>query len=247
MWFYFIAGGLFIAMGLAVHVFKWYFLISGYNTMPKEKKANVDTKGLGRLMGIYSYANGGVLIVMGILHAFGLKFGMTPVIIFFGISTAYLLVKAQKYDGNIFDEKGKLRKGAGKQLAVPAGITVVTLILVAGLMFFSSQTTRVTYLDEGLQIHGMYGDVYAWESIGEVRLIESLPNIEMRTNGSALGSHLKGYFWTTEYGTVKLFVDTKKPPFVFMHSNGQIVIFNLADTGETKEAYERILRYNEQP
>ena len=247
MWFYFIAGGLFIAMGLAVHVFKWYFLIAGYNTMPKEKKANVDTKGLGRLMGIYSYANGGVLIVMGILHAFGLKFGITPVVVFFGISTAYLLVKAQKYDGNIFDEKGKLRKGAGKQLAVPVGITVVILVFVAGLMFFSSQTTRVTYLDEGLQIHGMYGDVYAWESIEEVRLIESLPNIEMRTNGSALGSHLKGYFRTTEYGTVKLFVDTKKPPFVFMQSNGQIVIFNLADTGETKEAYEKILIKIEQP
>ncbi|MEW5953181.1 MAG: DUF3784 domain-containing protein [Bacillota bacterium] len=245
--FYFIAGGFFIAMGLAVHVFKWYFLISGYNTMPKEKKANVDTKSLGRLIGIYSYANGGVLIVMGILHAFGLKFGMTPVIVFFGISTVYLLIKAQKYDGNIFDENGKLRKGAGKQLAVPVGIIVVTLIFVAVLMFFSSQTTKVTYLEKGLQIHGMYGEVYTWESIEEVRLIESLPNIEMRTNGSALGSHLKGYFRTTEYGTVKLFVDTKKSPFVFMQSNGQIIIFNLADAGETKDTYEKILIQIEQP
>jgi hypothetical protein len=55
-------GVFFILIGLAVHVFKWYFLISGYNTMSKEKKANVDTEGLGRLMGIYSYVNGGVFI-----------------------------------------------------------------------------------------------------------------------------------------------------------------------------------------
>lgn len=148
---------------------------------------------------------------------------------------------------HIFDGNGKLRKGAGKQLAVPVGITVVILIFVAVLMFFSSQTTKVTYLEEGLQIHGMYGEVYAWESIEEVRLIESLPIIEMRTNGSALGSHLKGYFRTTEYGTVKLFVDTKKPPFVFMQCNGQTTIFNLSGTGETKEAYEKILIQIEQP
>jgi hypothetical protein len=41
--------------------------------MSKEKKANVDTGGLGRLMGIYSHVNGGVFIVMGVLQALGLK------------------------------------------------------------------------------------------------------------------------------------------------------------------------------
>ena len=55
MWFHLLIGVLLIAMGLAVHVFKWHFLISGYNTMSKEKKANVDTEGLGRLIGIYLY------------------------------------------------------------------------------------------------------------------------------------------------------------------------------------------------
>lgn len=37
-----LVGGAFIFMGLSVHIFKWYFLIAGYNTMPKEQKANVD-------------------------------------------------------------------------------------------------------------------------------------------------------------------------------------------------------------
>ena len=62
------------------------------------------------------------------------------------------------------------------------------------LLFFSSQATKVTFLEEGLQIHGMYGEVYAWNSIEDVILMEELPTIVMRTNGSALGSNLKGYF-----------------------------------------------------
>src|SRR5665647_782950 len=122
MLFYIIMGVVFNAIGLAVHILKWHFLIAGYNTMSKEKKANVDTEGLGRLLGIYSYVNGGVFIIMGVLHAWGLKPSMTPAIVFFSISTVYLLIKAQKYDGNIYDENGKLRKGAYKQLALPVGV-----------------------------------------------------------------------------------------------------------------------------
>ncbi len=241
MWFHFMMAGFFIAIGLAVHVFKLYFLIAGYNTMSKDKKVNVDTKSLGRLMGIYSYCNGGVFMLMGILHILGLRPGMTPVIVFLSISTVFLLIKAQKYDGNLYDENGKLRKGAGKQLAVPAGITVVALIFVAVVMFFSSQATKVTFLEEGLQIHGMYGQVYDWELIEEVRVIESLPEIERRTNGSAVGSHLKGHFRTTEHGAVKLFVDTKRPPFIHLESNGSITIFNLGNAEETEKTYEEIL------
>lgn len=245
MWFYIMIGVFFILIGLAVHVFKWYFLISGYNTMSKEKKANVDTEGLGRLMGIYFYVNGGVFIIMGVLHAWGLKPSMTPAIVFFSISTVYLLIKAQKYDGNIYDENGKLRKGAYKQLALPVGVIVIIIIFAAVLMFFSSQPTKVTFLDVGIQIHGMYGEVYTWDSIEAVELIEELPTIEMRTNGSALGSNLKGHFRTRELGSVKLFVNIQKPPFIYLETDDGITIFNVNNTDETQEIFKEILRQRE--
>ena len=242
MWFYLVIGAFFIAIGLAVHVFKWHFLIAGYNTMSKEKKANVDTEGLGRLMGVYSYVNGGVLIVMGALQAFGLKPVLTPVILIFGISTVYLLIRAQKFDGNIYDKNGKLIEGSWKQFALPVGTVVITLILVAFLMFFSSQETKVTFLEEGLQIHGMYGDIYNWESIETVKLMEELPTIEMRTNGSALGSNLKGHFRTTELNSVKLFVNTQKSLYIYIETDEEVIIFNMKNEEETQEVFEQILR-----
>jgi hypothetical protein len=58
MWTCFIMAATFILMGIAVHGFKWYFLIAGYNTMPKEKQERVNVKALGKLMGVYAYANG---------------------------------------------------------------------------------------------------------------------------------------------------------------------------------------------
>lgn len=240
MWFYLGLGLFFIGLGLAVHVYKWYFLISGYNTMSKEKKARVDTTSLGRLIGIYSYVNGGLLLLMGLLHGVGLKPSLIPIIVVFGLSTLYVMVKSQKYDGNLFDEEGRLRPGAKKKLAIPAGIMVVSFILVAVLLFFSSRPIEVNLIDEGLQIHGMYGDVYAWDSMESVQLTEELPTIELRTNGSAVGSHLKGHFRTKELGSVKLFVDADKPPFIYLEAEGRVTIFNLETEEETREVFKEI-------
>jgi hypothetical protein len=112
---------------------------------------------------------------MGLLHGVGLKPSLIPIIVVFGLSTLYVMVKSQKYDGNLFDEEGRLRPGAKKKLAIPAGIMVVSFILVAVLLFFSSRPIEVNLIDEGLQIHGMYGDIYEWDSIESIQLMEELP------------------------------------------------------------------------
>jgi hypothetical protein len=238
MGLYFAMAALFFLMGIAVHVFKWYFLIAGYNTMPKVKQEKVDTKSLGRLMGFYSYFNGAILLIMGSLQAFNISVSMSSWLIPFGISTIFLLIRAQKYDGNFRDGKGG--KSTGKKAILPIAITVVTFIAVAILMLYSSQPTKVSFSDQMVQIHGMYGETYSWSTIQDVQLLEKLPNIESRTNGAALGPHLKGNFRTSEWGTVKLFVNKNQPPFILIQSNGRIAIFNLSGSDETKAAYERI-------
>ncbi|HAF60527.1 MAG TPA: DUF3784 domain-containing protein [Bacillota bacterium] len=240
MWLYIIIGVVFIVLGLAVHVGKMYFLISGGSILRRKRKANLDVAKIARLVGIFSYANGGIFLLMGILQAAGVRVSMMPAFIFLMASSLVLTVMSQRYDYDIFDQHGRLRKGAGKKLAVPIVILTATIVFVAVLMFFSAQDTEVSFLNEGLEIHGMYGDVYAWETIHDVELMESLPRIELRTNGSALGSKLKGHFRTTELGSVKLFVDADVPPFIYFEAGDDRVIFNLSDETETKAAYEKL-------
>lgn len=233
-------GFLLILTGIAIHILKWYFLISGYNTISKAKKENVDTEGLGKLMGVFLYLNGALLLLYGILQLLGYRLNTVFLIGFIFLSTSYLLIKAQKYDGNLYDENGKLREGAYKSMALPIGIVIISFIGVAILMFFSSRPTNISMLDEGLQIHGMYGSTYSWNNIENVRLIDELPYIEIRTNGSAIGPHLKGHFRTREMGSVILFVNRDKPPFIYLESSGRKIIFNLKTETETQKAYEEI-------
>jgi len=236
-----ILGIMFFLIGLAVHKFKMYFLIAGFNTMSKEKQEKVDTKGLGRLMGIYSYANGIVLVVMGILLELGYDFRTDVLIAFVFLSTIYVVIRAQKLDGNLSDEKGKIRSEGKKQANKSAILMFLTFSFVIGLMFYSTRPTRVTFKEEGLEIHGMYGDTYPWESVNELSLLEELPSIGRKTNGAAVGSKYKGYFMINDYGKVKLHIDSNYPPFIYLDISDGIVIFNMESANETKEVYNKLL------
>ncbi|WP_157764845.1 DUF3784 domain-containing protein [Solibacillus sp. R5-41] len=237
---WFILAGLFIFLGFAVHKLKWYFLISGFNTMSKERKANVDTKGLGRLMGLYMYFLSFLFVVMGSLQWMDKPAMSALIMIVFAIATVILIVKAQKFNGNLFDENGNWKKGASKQLKTPITILVITLIGVAILMYFSTQQSGIVASEDALEIGGMYGDVYEWAEIEQLTLIEELPEISMRTNGSAVGSHLKGHFKFKNGEKAKLFVDKNVPPFISFVVNDKKIILNLDTEDETAAFYKEM-------
>ena len=131
MWWAFVAAAVLVLLGLMVDRFKLYFLISGYNTMSKAKREKVDIAQVARLMALWAYANAAVAAVVGVLLAFDLAVPWAVVAAFFTISTVYMLVRVQRYDGNLFDESGSLRPGAWKQLSI---VGVVLVALVGGLI-----------------------------------------------------------------------------------------------------------------
>lgn len=60
--------GLFlILLGVLIKHAKWYFLIAGYNTMPKEQKESYDIEGIATLFRNVMFYMGGVLIIGSIL------------------------------------------------------------------------------------------------------------------------------------------------------------------------------------
>lgn len=238
MWFYFLLGTIIIGMGLLVHKGKAYFLISGYNTYSKEKKKNVNVEAIARYMGLYSYLNGFIAYLAGILTALDVKNLMAPVIVFFVVSTVVLLVKIQKYDGNMFDKDGRLKKDGKKQLVIVGIITGITVIFVGAVMFFSTRPTTVVQYEDSFEIKGMYGEEVPYEEIVTVELLEHLPAITMRTNGSAVGPKLRGHFNTREYGAVKLFLDKSRPPYIYIETTKRRIVMNLQDKGKTSDFYE---------
>lgn len=240
MWFAFGMAAFLLVLGLLVHAFKLHFLISGYNTMSRARREKVDVRKVARLIGLWSYANAGVFALVGILLALEVEVPIEVPLVFFGVTTLVLLFRAQRYDGNIFDENGNLRPGAGKQLALAGGVIGALVIGIIALLFLFSRPVESMATEDGVEISGLYGTTVEWDSVTDIELLKALPTIEMRTNGSAVGSKLRGHFRTAEYGPVRLFVDADVPPFILVESAEGIVILNLGTPAETAELLQQI-------
>ena len=163
-----------------------------------------------------------------------------PLVALIVVFTVIVVVKAQKYNHNLVDENGKWKKGASKNFKRPAIISIITLIGVAVIFYFALQPTEVSLTDDAIEIAGMYGDTYEFAKMKQLTLLEELPEIAMRTNGSAVGSKLEGYFKFENGEKAKLFVDKKFPPFIQFTNEGKTVIFNLSTEAETRALYEKL-------
>ncbi|OEF97564.1 hypothetical protein BHF68_03660 [Desulfuribacillus alkaliarsenatis] len=224
-------------MGIMIRYLKWYWLIAGYNTMTAEKKKKVDIEGLSRLMGLYCFVGAGVFLLAGILLHFQITWAVLAAIVLYGIATIMLLIKAQSYDGNNYNEQGEMKKSVkwivGSVIAVP-------LIGVAALMYMSSQSSEIVIEDDYIQITGMYGLTLEYQMIQSVELVDILPNIERRTNGSSVGSIRKGNFRLENIGAAKLFVNVNNPPFIEIVSDRHHIFINDSESITTEQLYLEI-------
>lgn len=111
-----------------------------------------------------------------------------------------------------------------------------------GLSYFSTQETQVSYPEEGLEVHGLYGGTYSWETIDSAEIMDDFPEVLRKNGGSSFGPHLKGRFNLEGLGQTTLFVDLRYPPFLLLETSEGPVILNFKSETKTREAYERILK-----
>ena len=95
-----LAGAFAIVCGLLVKRFP--MLISGYNTLPKEKRKNVDIDGLSSFMRRHLVIIGGLLILFTtILELTGQQEAFSIILaVYLPVYVIWMVVRAQHYDHN---------------------------------------------------------------------------------------------------------------------------------------------------
>jgi hypothetical protein len=221
-----------IMMGLGLLVKAYPDLISGYNTMTREQKQNVDIEGLSIFM-----RNGfvfmGIIIIAGyaLFNWLGLAVianSMIPVVTLVGLTL--MILKAQKFNHNTDKRTGKTYLILG-----------ITAVFVIGLFMYGSMPSKTTFKDASIEFSGMYGFEMNFSEIEEVNLADSLPAIQMRTNGYSFAGVKKGYFKLDHLGKSRLMIQSKNPPYlVILKKNGDHVIINFKDPSETRRIYNKM-------
>lgn len=225
---------LLVFVGWGVHKKKWYFLISGYNTMSKEDQQNVEVEKLAKSIANMSYILAMLLVLLGVFSHFELWTPLMISTILVIVVPFIVMLRSNKY---YKDGKGGQNK---KVTIISIVVTVATLIFVGVVLYASMRPTIYTIENQSLTISGSYGDTIPFDDILNVALLEEMPVIGVRSNGSAIGSKLKGNFKLESGEKVKLFIDKAIPPFIMLETDEETYYFNETDATKTKELFEQL-------
>lgn len=132
---------------------------------------------------------------------------------------------------------------AQRRFAIASVAAIVAALAgVAVLLVTQTKPIHVTVDERGFAVDDASYDVQVpWSDVTAVELLEQVPHMSMRTNGLAMGGILRGHFRSPDLGSGRLYVDSRKPPFVLLKTSGkaQFIVVNLEAPDDTRALYER--------
>ena len=250
-----------IGMGAFLIVMGWLCyrfpnIINPYGGLPPERKALVDIEGLRKASFIILAVTGVLLIVtaiLSILKVIDETMSAYAMMVLVLVMIVPIIIAMKKYNGYGRDRSGnglgnnrfslfrlnlfRLGGGAGSKLFwVLMGLTLVFVVTIFAL---SSHPQKITVGEETVKISGMYGCEIPIADIVSVELLDEMPPVSMRTNGSATGSRLKGHFLLKNGEKCMIFI-RRQAPYIELRSTGNLFYFNADSKEETDHLYQEI-------
>ncbi|MGI6307747.1 MAG: DUF3784 domain-containing protein [Dethiobacteria bacterium] len=233
----FLTGLLFLVLGVLIKHLKWYWLISGYNTMTKEKKRNVDIEGLGKFLGNSLFVMAGLMITSSLFFHYNSRLAATVATFFIVPLIIFILIKAQKFDGNTRNADGTMNRST----KIIIGSIIVFFVGIGVIILISAQTPEILISAETVQIKGLYGIEIDRSDINDVNLVDIMPAVIRKTNGFDCGNILKGNFLLQGGVKAKLYVNAGKPPFIEITTQEGLIILNQGNPERTAALFQSLL------
>lgn len=119
------------------------------------------------------------------------------------------------------------------------GISLGLLLIFAGIAILAVSLMKpndIEVTSECLRISGNYGIEVRLDDIRSAELVDSLPKIELRTNGIGAGNIQVGHFRMQGIGKCRLYLNRKYTPYVhIVTASGEHIFFNTEDPARTGE------------
>lgn len=221
-------------------------MINPYGSMSDERKALVNIEGLKRATAIILTIMGLLIITADVLHVFNVIDVEVASWVFTGLAMFMiipLLIAMKKYNGFGRDKTGEGVYGPRLEKAPKIALVILglTMAFVTVIIAMSSRPQQIMVGEDSVKISGMYGREIPVADIVSVNLLEQLPPIKMRTNGSSTGKYSKGHFLLENGEKCMLFVRHKMPPYIEIRTtDGGLYYLNCATKEETLEMIAKV-------
>ena len=242
-------GLLFIVIAIVVGVFKQTWLISGVNTMPKEKLAKMDLDYVAKYFGLFFGIFGSIMILgvftctyMNIMNYFHRS--MPFAILGF---CAFIILYF-----NVFKRKRIYNKTLIVQpMDVPTKnwrkfipIICVASTAAAGLfIYLGYKEPKVEFDTNAFKLKGLYGVNLPLAEIAEADTIalNKMPAISIRTNGISLNKVHRGKFRTADGEKIHLSIHRGVNPVIrIVKNDGSVYYINRKNAAETRQIFNKL-------
>ncbi|MBE6347215.1 MAG: hypothetical protein E7067_08480 [Lentimicrobiaceae bacterium] len=126
-------------------------------------------------------------------------------------------------------------------------IVVFIAALIAYPIFFANYGNEIIVVDNKIEIKGDYSMYIPFDDIDTVLLVESLPEIKLRTNGISTRKVNIGNFKMADGNKCRLYINKSIPLYVEIRLDAQdspsesLVFINRKTVDETKLLYDQII------
>lgn len=208
-------------------------LISGYNTSSAEEKAYMKEKGIGKFVGNYLYGLAAVILAGFLLKKAGVPHAQDISWAVFIVVIVVMLIRGRQFNPHGPPSPQRRRS---------RWLALIILAVVTAAVAWNALPAGIDLQPDQVTISGAYSLNFNYSDVDQMRLIQELPAISLRTNGISLGPIKKGHFQLEDGSSVLLFLRNTKPPFIHItfKSDQKPVIINSADPTSTKELFEEI-------
>ena len=225
----------FVSIGFLVTKNNARYILSGYNMMSEQQRSLVDIEGYLRFFKRFHLFLGiSVFILVTGISLFNENLAAFILGIYPLLAYCFLTVKGSGYFSNVKNSKIWTK--------LVLGILLLTTCGVGYLFFNGFKDGEILLAGNNLEITGMYGEKISRDKILDVKLVDALPEISMKSNGFGAGDFRKGYFKTKDRKTVKLFVNNKEKQILLLNTTEGEIYFSSGDVG-SKDLFLRVEKW----
>ena len=139
------------------------------------------------------------------------------------------------YFNNTKTKTTMLRKK--KQSIISIALFILTIIFLTQCV----SAPKISVTDEEIRISGRYGERIRADDVKEIKLLNQMPRIQIRTNGISFGEIQRGYFRLENIGRAKLFLHSRSAPFILIErKNGVKIFLNYQEREKTENYYQKL-------
>ncbi|MBE9466248.1 DUF3784 domain-containing protein [Dyadobacter subterraneus] len=225
----------FVSMGFLVTKNNARYILSGYNMMSEQQRSLVDMDGYLRFFKQFHLHLGiSVFALVMIVGTFNANFAAIILGTYPLLAYCYFVLKGNRYFPDI--------KNRRIWTKVTVGILFLTTCGVGYLFFNGFKNNEILLEENNLKITGMYGEKISRDKILDVKIVDELPKITMKSNGFAAGDFRKGYFKTKDRKTIKLFVNKREKQILLLNTMEGDVYFSSSDV-DSEDLFLRIEKW----